>query len=213
MKREELRKLGLTDEQIDSVMNIHGDDMNAQKATIGTLNEQIATLTTERDGLKTQVSDRDKDIAELKKSAGDNEALTKQLTDLQTRYDTETADLKKSLDDQARNFAVEALFSGVEFTSAFAKKAAIAEFKAGNHEFKDGKFTGGSDIIKKMQTENPDAFKVKEANPDKKDEPGNGGDKKLPTFTQPTTNAGNGGDKNPFNFNFTGVRKVAGTDK
>lgn len=48
MKREELRKLGLTDEQIDSVMNIHGDDMNAQKATINRLNEQISTLTTER---------------------------------------------------------------------------------------------------------------------------------------------------------------------
>lgn len=212
MKREELRKLGLTDEQIDSVMNIHGDDMNAQKATINHLNEQISTLTTERDGLKTQVSDRDNDIAELKKSAGDNEALTKQLTDLQTRYDTETTDLKKRLDDQARNFAVEALFNGVEFTSAFAKKAAIAEFKAGNHEFKDGKFTSGPDIIKKMQTDNPDAFKIKEEKKGKDDDPGTGGEKKRPTFTQPNTSGGTGGD-NPFKFNFTGVRKAATTDK
>ena len=32
MKREELQTLGLTDEQIDSVMKLNGDDINREKS-------------------------------------------------------------------------------------------------------------------------------------------------------------------------------------
>lgn len=97
--------------------------------------------------------DRDKDIADLRKNAGDNEALNKKLTDLQAKYDSDTASLNKKLDEQARDHATEKLFADYKFTSAYAKKAAIAEFRSGNPEFKDGKFTGAADIIKKMQDE------------------------------------------------------------
>ena len=86
MKREDLRKLGLTDEQVDQVMSMNGDDVNAQKAIVAQRDETITALTTERDGLKEQVTARDKDIADLKKAAGDNESLNKQLSDLQTKY-------------------------------------------------------------------------------------------------------------------------------
>ena len=123
MKREELEKLGLTKEQIDGVMAINGTDVEVGKKTLTAKEEQIAALTTERDGLKTQVSDRDKDIAALKKGAGDNETLSKQLNDLQAKYDTETTTLKKTLESQAIDHATESLFAGFEFTSALAKKA------------------------------------------------------------------------------------------
>ncbi|MEG2621418.1 MAG: phage scaffolding protein [Clostridia bacterium] len=205
MKRDELRKSGLTDEQIDCVMNQHGEDMNAQKAMLSQKDEQIATLTTERDGLKTQVADRDKDISELKKTAGDNEALTQKLTDLQARYDTETTGLKKSLDEQARNFAVEGLFNGVEFTSALAKKAAIAEFKASNPEFREGRFSDADVIMKKLREQYPEAFKTDDK---KKPDETKPEDKKLPNFTQPLTGKIDSGEKNPFSFAFTSVRNT-----
>lgn len=128
MKREDLRKLGLTDEQVDQVMSMNGDDVNAQKAIVAQRDETITALTTERDGLKEQVTARDKDIADLKKAAGDNESLNKQLSDLQTKYNDDTAKLQKSLDDQARAHAIEGLFGGIKFTSAFAKHAAMKEF-------------------------------------------------------------------------------------
>ena len=207
MKREELEKLGLTKEQIDAVMGIHGADVEANKTTLRTREETITALTTERDGLKTQVADRDKDIAALKKSTGDNEALSKQLGDLQTKYDTETATLKKTLETQAVDHAAESLFSGVEFTSALARKAAMREFLAGNPEFKDGKFTDADGHLKKLREQYPDAFKPNEK-PKEEVPPA---ETKLPQFTRPIPNGSPQGNSNPFDFRFTPVRSAGNT--
>lgn len=213
MKREELRALGLTDEQVDKIMSMNGDDVNAQKAIVAARDQTITTLTQERDGLKTQVADRDKDIADLKKSNGDNADLQKKLDDLQKKYDTDTANLQKSLDDQARSHAVEGLFSGIEFTSALAKRAAIREFEAAGLEFKDGKFTGADGQIAKLREQYPDAFKPKEdPKPKPKEDDGSGGqpggNPPKPKFTNPMNGGGDGGNgnNNPFNFNFMSRR-------
>ena len=201
MKREDLRKIGLTDEQVDQVMAINGDEVNASKAIIAQRDEQIKTLTTERDGLKDQVAARDKDIADIKKTAGDNSALTQQLSELQTKYNEDTAKLQKSLDDQARAHAIEGLFGKIEFTSAFAKRAAMKEFEAAGLEFKDGKFTDADATIAKMKKDNPDAFKA-----ETKSEP----TPPKPKFTTPLSggDGDNGGNTNPFTMNFTPVRST-----
>lgn len=201
MKREDLRKIGLTDEQVDQVMAINGDEVNASKAIIAQRDEQIKTLTTERDGLKDQVAARDKDIADVKKTAGDNSALTQQLSELQTKYNEDTAKLQKSLDDQARAHAIEGLFGKIEFTSAFAKRAAMKEFEAAGLEFKDGKFTDADATIAKMKKDNPDAFKA-----EPKSEP----TPPKPKFTTPLSggDGDNGGNTNPFSMNFTPVRST-----
>ena len=169
MKREELKNLGLTDEQIKFVMDENGKDINAQKAIIEQKDQQITALTTERDGLKTQVADRDKDITDLKKQVGDNEDLNKRISDLQTKYDTDTKELQGKLDSQARSHAAEKFYGNVEFTSAFARKAAVDEFMAANLEFKDGAYVGADDFLKGQREKNPDAFKV--AEPPKDPEP------------------------------------------
>lgn len=80
MTRKELEDLKLSKEQIDSIMKINGDDIENAKA--GSASE-LKNLQTEVDGLKTQVSERDTQLETLKTSAGDNEALTKQIADLQ----------------------------------------------------------------------------------------------------------------------------------
>lgn len=162
MKRDELKKLGMTDEQIDYVMDEHGKVVNAHKATVEQKDQQITALTTERDGLKAQVADRDKDITELKKQTGNTEELNQKLTELQTKYDTDTKDLQTKLDSQARSHAAEKFYSNVEFTSSFAKKAALAEFEAANLEFKDGAYVGADDFLKTQREKNPDAFKAAE---------------------------------------------------
>lgn len=206
MKREELEKLGLTKEQIDSVMAINGADVEAGKKTLASKDEQVAALTTERDGLKTQVSDRDKDIAALKKGAGDNETLSQQLNDLQAKYDTETTTLKKTLESQAIDHAAENLFSGFEFTSALAKKAALREFLAQNPEFKEGKFTDAESRVKKLREDYPDAFKP-EKTKEPESAPGAGVPAApLPQFSRPVTNTNPKNDANPFKFSFTPVR-------
>lgn len=105
MKREELKGLGLSDEQVDKVMGIHGADVNELKG-------QVSQLTTERDGLKQRASDSDKQLNELKaahkddkdfqaeidKLKADNkakdDAASKQLKETQLNYQTELALVK-----------------------------------------------------------------------------------------------------------------------
>ena len=59
MTRKQLEDLGLSKEQVDSIMKINGDDIeNAKSASAA----EIKNLQTEVDGLKTQVSDRDKQL-------------------------------------------------------------------------------------------------------------------------------------------------------
>jgi hypothetical protein len=57
--------------------------------------------------LKKQLESRDKDIAALKKSAGSNEDLTKQLGNLQTKYKTDTEALQTKINQNALNAALD----------------------------------------------------------------------------------------------------------
>lgn len=66
------------------------------KADFNNVNETKKTL-------EQQIKDRDKDIADLKKSAGDNADLSQKYNDLQNKYDLE----KKKNADSEKNHAIE----------------------------------------------------------------------------------------------------------
>lgn len=68
MTREELKALGLSDEQIDSIMAAHGKVVNATK-------DELATAVSERDSYKTQLTDRDTQLESLRLKARGNEDL------------------------------------------------------------------------------------------------------------------------------------------
>lgn len=76
MKRETLKSLGLSDEQIDKVMAENGNDINALKAKITEMEEKLT-------GYQEQISERDKQLDSLKKAAGDSENLKEQISKLQ----------------------------------------------------------------------------------------------------------------------------------
>lgn len=76
MKREVLKSFGLSDEVIDKIMAEHGNTVNGLKSKMTELEEQITTY-------KQHVSDRDKQLEGLKKSAGDSEKLQEQISKLQ----------------------------------------------------------------------------------------------------------------------------------
>lgn len=201
MKREELEKLGLTKEQIDTIMAENGKDIEASKTALAAKEQELATKTTEAEGYKTQLSDRDKDIKELKKQAGNSEELNTKLAELQTKYDTETTSLKTKLDEQALDHATEKFFTGVEFASGLAKEAAIAKFKSKGLKYENDKFLGGDDFIAELKKTDPAAFKPEEKEDDNLPPP--------PQFVAPTGNQAQNKDKpNPFNFGFSEVRTV-----
>ena len=71
MKREELKNLGLSDEQINGVMAIHNTDNTTWQNQMNAANTRLAqfegvdvqALTTERDSLKQQLADKDRSFA------------------------------------------------------------------------------------------------------------------------------------------------------
>ena len=107
MKREELTALNLTDEQINAVMKINGDDINATKAKFAdydAVKEQLqkATETIEKMGDYEQTkADRDKYKADAEKAAADYAEKVK-LLELQNKVKDFTND-KKFVNELTRN--------------------------------------------------------------------------------------------------------------
>lgn len=147
MTRKQLEDLGLSKEQVDSIMKINGDDIeNAKSASAA----EIKNLETEVSGLKTQVSDRDKQLETLKASAGDNEALTKQIADLQAE-NTKAKETHESEMTQLKvDFAVEKALTGANAKNIKAVKALLNLTDAKLD--KDGNVKGLSEQIEKLTT-------------------------------------------------------------
>lgn len=96
MKREELKELGLTDEQIGSIMALHG-------VTVNELNSRVSTAEQQATQYQEQLEKNQNELNDFKANAKGNEDLTNQLEDLQSRFDEiktsseqQIADLKKS---------------------------------------------------------------------------------------------------------------------
>ena len=210
MKREFLESIEvggvkLPAEVIDSIMKEHGNSVNGTKATLAAKIQELETMTTERDGLKTQISDRDRDIEDLRRQIGDSDELNGKLTKLQNKYNTDTAALQKQLTEQALSFATDKFFGQFEFASELAKKAAIADFKAQKFKFDEGtgNFLGGKEWIDNLKQSDPAAFKVTQQNNN-----GDGGNQNLPFFVASTGgNSSANGGKGGFDFGFAGVRE------
>ncbi|MDF7683406.1 phage scaffolding protein [Lactobacillus sp. ESL0679] len=90
MKRDSLKELGLSEEVIDKVMSMNGEDINAAKG-------KSAELSTENESLKQQIADRDKDLGKLKKQVRDNDDVSGQLKELQDKYKQDTEQLNEQL--------------------------------------------------------------------------------------------------------------------
>lgn len=144
MKREELAALGLTDDQATAVINAYSEALKGYVPK-ARLDEVIE----ERNGLRDQVAERDKQIKQLGESAGDNQALKDQVAQLQ-------ADNQKAADEYAANIAQIRLDNAVELALAGAKakntKAVRALLDLSKSKVgEDGKVEGLEAQIKAIQ--------------------------------------------------------------
>lgn len=158
MKREDLKALGLTDEQIESVMTEHGKALNAEK------DKATAAETTVAD-LQAQLTQRDADIESLKSSAGANDQLNEQLTQMQEKYTTDTEKLKQQLADQRLDAALDRAIGQAKGRNNKAIKALIDNRE--NLELLDDGTLKGLDM-EALQTSAPYLFEITQ----KKDEGG-----------------------------------------
>lgn len=152
MNKEDLIAMGLTDEQAKKVMDSL-DGNFVTKARFNEVNEENKTL-------KKSVSDRDKQLEDLKKSSGDNAELKKQIETLQQQ----NADQKKAHDEEMAQLKLDNAI-GAALTTAGAKnpKAVLAlidkaKVKLGD----DGKLTGWDEQLTAVQKSDSYLFESKQ---------------------------------------------------
>ena len=138
MKREDLKELGLNDDQISSVMASYGKSINDYK-------EQVASLTSERDSLKSQIGDRDDQLETLKKSAGQDNDLKQQIKDLQDANKANADKYKADMAAQAKSFKIEGALRDAKARNVKAVLSLIDTDKV--EVTKDGSLSGLDDQI------------------------------------------------------------------
>ena len=158
---------------------------------------------TELAGVKKQLEEANATIGSYKDM--DIEGVKKSAQDWEAKYNTETAALKKQLEEQARSHAEEMFLSGYQFTSKAARSGILAELQAKKLPLENGTLLGGKEFMTSLMG-NEDykgAFvpeKPTEPEPATPKAPDN-----LPRFSAPSGGA-DGNAKTPlFDFGFQQV--------
>lgn len=149
MKRDFLETMGLTKEQIDSIMDENGKDVNKAKSDY----DQVKK---ERDQIQSQLDERDQQLTDLKASAGDNAALQQQIADLQA------ANKQK---DEEHKAEIKNLKLDAAIRSAIGDSAQDADLVSGLIDrtklllADDGKVTGLAEQVKALKESKGFLFK------------------------------------------------------
>ena len=118
MNREFLKGLGLDDANMDKVMAEHGKTIESHKTKVSGLEENLKDV-------QGQLTQRDKDLTDLKGKAKGSEELQQQLTDLQGKYDTDKAGLEEKIKKQTFDYALERALSDAKAKNPKAVKALL----------------------------------------------------------------------------------------
>ncbi|MGY0267815.1 phage scaffolding protein [Limosilactobacillus fermentum] len=149
MKREFLKDMKLTDEQIDAIMAENGKDVNGLK-------EQVNSLTTEKDGLQSQLTERDTQLKDLKGKVKDSDELTAEINNLQKANKEAKEKYEANLTAQQKSFLVDKALASAGARNA---KAVSSLLDLDSVEVKDGQLTGLDDQLKALRESDGYMFK------------------------------------------------------
>lgn len=149
MKRNQLKDLGLDEDQIKAVMDLNGEDINNAKSG----NDAIVE---ENNALKAQIAERDKDLKNLRKNAKDNEELSNSYKKLETKYKNDTADLTNKLNQTRLTSAVDRALSASKVRDTKAIKGFLDMDKVKLDE--QGNLSGLDEQIKEIHQTAPYIF-------------------------------------------------------
>lgn len=118
MERDFLKELGLEKETIDSIMVEHGKSIQNEK-------DKVTSAEAERDGLKSQLAQRDDDIEALKTDSGTSKSLKAQLETLQDNYETLKKDSEAKLVETRKGAALDLALANAKARNPKAVKALL----------------------------------------------------------------------------------------
>ena len=156
MKSDFLKSLGITDQEIiDAIHAENGKD-------ITNVRRQLEAMQSERDSLQTQLTERDNQLKELKKSVKDNEELTSRLEALEAEnktaketYAVELANLKKS----------NAIEIALKDDKAKSVKAVMPFLNVENIKFENDTLVGYKEQIESLRSDEATSFLFDAAQP------------------------------------------------
>lgn len=140
MKKEDLIAMGLSEEQAAKVVASF-DGNYVPKTRFNEVNE-------ENKSLKKTVSDRDKQLEDLKKSSGDNEELKKQIAELQKQNSDQVEAHQTELKQLRIDNAVDSALTGAKAKNIKAVKALLD--MEGVKLGEDGSILGLKEQIEKL---------------------------------------------------------------
>lgn len=160
LKREFLKDLGLTDEQIEKVMAEHGRGIEKFKEDLDAANTQIETL-------EEQLKTANETIEEFKEM--DIEAIKQAAEDYKTKYEKATQEAEEKLNKIKFDYALEKALTGAKARNIKAVKALL---DLENLKLADDKILGLDEQLEKIKEENDFLFESEDS-------------QKLPKFVSP----------------------------
>lgn len=151
MKREDIKALlpDISKENLDKIMDLHSAD-------VGTHKNSVTALTTERDQLKDQLAEANKQIQSYKDM--DVDGIKKSAADWEAKHAADTKALQEKLDAATYGFSVERAVTGLKFSSTAAKNQFVRDLTAKKLPLQEGKLLGLDDFVKAYKEQDPGAF-------------------------------------------------------
>lgn len=157
MKREFLKELNLTDEQIDKIMAENGKDIQKHKDAVEKEKLAKEEAAESAKSIQKQLEDANKQIESFKEM--DIEGIKKSADEWKEKYEADTKALKEAMQAKEYELAIDAYLNGLEFTSEFTKKAFKNEFLAKELKLNEGKLEGADEFINEFKANNEGVFK------------------------------------------------------
>jgi hypothetical protein len=155
MNKEDLKKLGLTDETVmDQIIVLHGKDIETHKG-------KLATIQTEVDGYKNQLADANKTIEGFK--GMDIEGVKKSADEWKTKAETAQAEAAKQVAALKFDHSLEKALADAKVKDVVAVKAHLKIENLKLNE--DGTLTGLNEQLEPLQKEKDYLFQSNEQNP------------------------------------------------
>lgn len=156
MNREQLKELGLTDEQIEAVMPLHGKAVNETKDKLTTAESEVASY-------KSQLAQRDEDMEGIKAKAGNNEELLAEVETLKESYTAAETEHQKEMNKTKLNYEID---QALILSNAYNPRAVRALLDPELIKFgEDGNVIGLSEQVAGLKETDPNQFKLDEGTP------------------------------------------------